>query len=346
MSKCNISVIIPCYNREKTIVRCIDSIAKQLDANDRIIVIDDCSTDKTIDIVNSNFGSDNRIIVVQNEKNMGVSTARNNGIKIVETELMIFIDSDDYIKDGYLKTIREQFAKEKMEMLVSGLTYVDEVSGLKKEVLPDVNKLEKLDLPNKIMTLDIQELLASSCNKVYLTKIINTNNICFNKEARMMEDYEFNLNYLKHVNNIKILENSWYNYIHHGNDSASSKYHSDLYERYKEIKNIREGFYSKELCSQTLKLNLDFLLLCINNLYKENSLTNKQRRIVLEEIINTKEFSYWKKHIKKSGVLERIICFSTITNNVFISDSMLYMLHRIKKNSKTINKLFRKMNKK
>ena len=91
-----ISVIIPAYNAEKYMDRCLNSIVKQSYNNLQIIVVNDGSTDNTKKILEKFAEADNRIVVI-NQKNGGVSQARNNGIYIAKGKYMCFVDSDDYI---------------------------------------------------------------------------------------------------------------------------------------------------------------------------------------------------------------------------------------------------------
>ena len=90
-----VSVIIPVYNQEKYIEQCLNSVVNQTYTNLEIIVIDDCSTDSSINIVNNFMNKDNRIKLIELPENKGVSTARNTGIDMATGDYICFIDSDD-----------------------------------------------------------------------------------------------------------------------------------------------------------------------------------------------------------------------------------------------------------
>ena len=98
------SIIIPAYNVEKYIVRCIDSLMRQNTDNCEIIIVDDGSTDETGKICDTLSRSHNNIIVIHKE-NGGQSSARNTGMAYATGEYFIFVDSDDYIADDYIETI-------------------------------------------------------------------------------------------------------------------------------------------------------------------------------------------------------------------------------------------------
>ena len=343
MEKISITAIVPCYNREKTIITCIDSILKQMEYNDEIIIVDDASNDNTVEIINKNYKDNKQVKLVKNKINLGVSYARNKAIEMLKTDLVTFIDSDDYISDGYFNFVRTQFKKNNIDVIVSGLSYIDKVLNLKKDLLP--NDIEGT-LKEKILNLDEQGLLSSCCNKVYKVEIVKKNNLLFNTDAIIMEDFEFNLKYLEYIKDIIIYQKSWYNYVYYGNVSASSKYQETLYSRYREIKNMRLLFYPKSKEKEVFELNTKFLLLCLNNLYKKNNLTSKQRRKILQKIIYSNDFKRWKKYCNKKGIFEKIIYYTTLSNNPFVADVILKMMHDLKNSSTFINKKFRNLNKK
>lgn len=97
-----ISIIVPMYNREKTISKCLDSILNQTYSNFELIIIDDGSTDNSFTICEQYVKDDDRIKLIHQE-NQGVSSARNKGLDISEGEYIAFIDSDDYVSDDYLE---------------------------------------------------------------------------------------------------------------------------------------------------------------------------------------------------------------------------------------------------
>lgn len=100
------SIIVPVYNVEKYIDKCLASILRQTFKNFECIIIDDCSPDNSNAIIDKYVKLDQRFKVIH-QKNMGVSVARNTGLDIAKGDYIIFVDSDDYIADDYL----EKFAK-------------------------------------------------------------------------------------------------------------------------------------------------------------------------------------------------------------------------------------------
>ena len=100
----DVSVIIPLYNAEKYIQTCVDSVLNQTLKNIEVIIIDDCSTDKSFELCKKLYGEDKRVVLLQQEKNGGPGLARNSGIKRATGKYIAFTDSDDQmIPDTLLK---------------------------------------------------------------------------------------------------------------------------------------------------------------------------------------------------------------------------------------------------
>ena len=115
-----ISIIVPVYNAEKTIKKCIDSILAQTYRNFELILINDGSRDSSLNILKEYENTDERIVVISQE-NSGVSVARNKGIDSARGDYIIFVDSDDYISENALEVLKGEIEKNsKLDMVISG----------------------------------------------------------------------------------------------------------------------------------------------------------------------------------------------------------------------------------
>ena len=112
-----ISVIIPAYNVEKYVERCVESVIDQDVENIEIICIDDCSTDRTLDILKSLQQRYNNIILFENEKNGGLSFSRNRGIKAARGEFILFLDADDWFEPNSLNKLYRYAVERKLDIL-------------------------------------------------------------------------------------------------------------------------------------------------------------------------------------------------------------------------------------
>ena len=100
-----VSVIIPVYNVEEYLPKCLDSVVNQTLKDLEIICVDDCSTDNSCGIIQEYADQDNRIKLVENQQNSGAAISRNNGLDIATGEYIYFMDSDDWIDNDYLETM-------------------------------------------------------------------------------------------------------------------------------------------------------------------------------------------------------------------------------------------------
>jgi len=103
-----ITIVVPVYNAEETIKRCLDSILNQTFTEFLVVIVNDGSTDKTKDILNDY--NDKRIIII-NQENEGAGFARNKALEIIKTKYVTFIDADDYVDKDYLKQLYENIKK-------------------------------------------------------------------------------------------------------------------------------------------------------------------------------------------------------------------------------------------
>ena len=113
------SIIIPVYNTEKYLNKCIKSIINQEHKNTEIILVEDCSTDNSLSVCNS-FKQNPLVNVIRNKKNIGVAMSRNNGIFAAKGKYILFLDSDDWLYPGCLKGLEKLIIKKPKTEVVIG----------------------------------------------------------------------------------------------------------------------------------------------------------------------------------------------------------------------------------
>lgn len=114
-----VSIVVPVYNSEKYLIKCVDSILKQSYKNLEILLIDDGSTDRSYDICCDLAKKDNRIVVKQ-KSNGGVSSARNLGILTSNGEFILFVDSDDTVNEKYVELLVNPLLNNKYDVSICG----------------------------------------------------------------------------------------------------------------------------------------------------------------------------------------------------------------------------------
>lgn len=207
------SIVVPVYNCEKTIYECIKSILKQNYTNLEIIIIDDGSTDNTLEICQSLALNDTRIVLAHKD-NGGVSAARNKGIELSSGEYIMFIDGDDVLDSNYVSAF---FSKRDMlDNRIIVLSKIDVIKNGSSSIVHEGDKLSTSYILPKDSLVDIWKahLWNSPVNKVYIASVIKGNNIKFDENVRIGEDWLFNNSYAKYLSptGFYVLEDVVYNY--------------------------------------------------------------------------------------------------------------------------------------
>lgn len=230
-----ISVIIPVYNGEKTIKRCINSIINQTYSNLDIIIVNDGSSDNT-QFICEEISNNYSFVKVINKENAGVSEARNTGIEFSKGEYIIFVDSDDIIEADMCETLLKN--NKKSIMPICGINLVNEAGNIIESL--DFNKNGIMDGyldKNQYLKLFKMDLLNSPCNKLFSAKLIKTYDIRFDKKLSIGEDLIFVMDYLKYIDGFSIINRGLYNYVKSETDSLSVKVYKNMYEIQKELFN-------------------------------------------------------------------------------------------------------------
>ena len=182
------SIIVPVYNAEKYIKRCIESVLLQTKDNWELILVDDGSMDKSISIMNEYANRDQRIHVVR-QNNSGPGSARNRGIKESRGEWIAFLDSDDYLSDDYL-SILDTFSDYDI-VFIDFLQVDEDGSKLRKETMSQYSKLTKDQLVRSMMTGKIPW---GGHRKTVRRSLIIDNNVAFSSSRNGEEAlYTFQL---------------------------------------------------------------------------------------------------------------------------------------------------------
>lgn len=200
-----VSVVVPVYNRQKTLRVCVESILNQEYGNFEIILVDDGSTDQSLSICYDLAKNDNRIRVIHQE-NQGVSTARNVGICNSHGEWLTFVDSDDVLKTCHLSQL--VLYGENADMVMVNRCWGKIIDGEFLELGNDCAGLENRHVRGYDKIIDYlfgkhdpyEHCICSSVDKFYKKQLIDTYSLSFDTEISFGEDQIFVLSYLRHCN--------------------------------------------------------------------------------------------------------------------------------------------------
>lgn len=254
-----VTAVIPVYNVEDYLERCLDSICGQTLKEVELICINDCSSDNSLKILNEYALKDNRITVINFKENKGASFARNKGIQEAQGEFISFVDSDDYIDLDFYEKLYVR-AKEANADVVKALFKI--IAG-KHSYLTELNvKIEK----NKIY------FFGEFPTALYKTSFIRENKICFNEELHIWEDPLFSIEIAQKANKIIVINDTKYNYMRRANSISHSSTKEDIdcwikaAKMYLAIQKNEEDY---KIILYDLIINLFFTNLC---LIKEDTL--------------------------------------------------------------------------
>ena len=212
-----VSVIIPVYNAEKTIGRCLDSLINQTIADQiEIIAIDDGSTDSSLEVLKKYHADYPQLVKVFHQANAGPSTARNLGLAKAAGEFIGFVDSDDYVApEMYAKMVDKMNGD--TDLVITGRYNIDQ-SGKAKEVL-------NLNCPSNTSIRETPSLISRTplfvWDKLFRHSIICKHKLCFNDNFTYVEDAHFLLRYLYYANQVDTVLEPLYYYYTNNNDSAT-----------------------------------------------------------------------------------------------------------------------------
>ena len=218
-----VSIIVPVYNTEKYLRKCLDSILGQSYQNLEIILVDDGSTDKSGDIIDEYQKKDGRVVTIH-KKNGGQSSARNLGIKNASGEFIGFVDSDDEIAEDFVSNLME--LTDKNTLAATGMHYRKLNNKTANDVyINSVRKKDKNESLGKYVTylLTIDGRMYGVVNKLFCTEIVKNNDIEFEEKRDFAEDTKFVLDYLAAAKpEIKFVPKALYIY-NSGTDTSTVK---------------------------------------------------------------------------------------------------------------------------
>lgn len=304
-----VSIIIPVYNVEKYLERCVESCLSQNMENIEIILVNDGSTDNSLNICRK-YEKQNKYIRVIDKKNTGVSDTRNCGIASASGEYLLFVDSDDYLENDMCSRLLECM-KPGIDMVVCG--YVRERADYHEVKCPTSDRIFSAEQHFKAA----QFMEASSCLFVCWNKLYRKNRVTcqFRREMTFGEDSVFNMQYISGCNQICVTTYLGYHYNVSNENSAMKHYHKNMLQmciyEYAEIKkglsNDLELKDVNQFAANHFMDNIWYFLLPV--LMNCGEMTRSEKIIELKQIIDwiCKE-SILKLYSPKRRI-HRFLCF-------------------------------------
>lgn len=308
-----VSIIVPIYNSEKYLKKCLTSLINQTLKEIEIILIDDGSTDKSLDII-SKFAYKYDNIIYISKKNAGIGASRNYGVKKAKGKYVAFIDSDDYISKNFAEEMYNYCEENDLDMAVCDYYMIYENKNKKQ-----IYKIDNFKITNIKDNKDIlYKINYSPWNKLYKKDMITKNNIIFPTDLKY-EDTPFVMNALMKSNRIGKLNKALNYYVIH-NNSQTTIMDKRVFDIFNILKLVNSYCDKNEYYEYLEYLNIQKIVIyTIQQRYQKD---RKLRNKFIDEafIYLNKEFSNWKKSkyfkdrnklkamIEKSRILTKIYC--------------------------------------
>lgn len=309
-----LSIIVPVYNVEKYIRKCIDSLINQSFSNIEIIIIDDGSPDKCGDICDKYASNDNRIMVVHQE-NKGLCSARNVGISLAKGKWISFVDSDDWCDADYYENMISELGKNDADIYIAG-GHIDEYP--KKSVKTrnfnvaqqfitkdDMNYLMARVLGSKFARSNGIDLgtLGAPWDKLYRMKFLHSSGLLFDEGLKGWEDSLFNFQAFAKAEKITAGTCLGYHYRQVGTSITKGYSPNRLEINDKYFQGINSCINLRgcddEILMDALNVRMYGLFNFLVSKYYFHTLYPGTKKEAIEEVNKVKEVSYYKEAIEK-----------------------------------------------
>ena len=278
-----ISVIVPVYNVEKYLRRCVDSILHQGLTEDQfeIILVDDGSTDGSCDICDIYANNDSRCVVVHQE-NQGLWAARNTGQKIAKGDYILFVDSDDYIHVDMIKLLYDSLVQN--PQCGFAMCKFKQTESLDEDTCVRDNYNYQILSKEQVLSVGDKGFVFVVWNKLYRRSLIEG---LYARNYRIAQDVDYNIRVYVRLENVVFVEQELYFWIQRGNSAthksdywySSSMVLIDIYYRnYHEILNKKD--FVRDHILQLLYLRLLFFKVYAWRTEKEEVVSLKCRQIM------------------------------------------------------------------
>lgn len=307
-----ISIVVPVYNVEKYLRRCVDSLRKQTYEPIEIILVNDGSKDSSLSICRELEKEDKRIVVID-KPNGGLSSARNAGIRASKGKYLGFVDSDDYVESSMYEMLYNANKKNGTKISVGGRFDLYEendkvVVGLcpnKDDVISGLQGIKNL--------LTWKEMDSSACDKLFSRDILADD--CF-PEGRMSEDVAVMYRLFDSVDKISTVAKPFYYYFHRANSISTSSFSEKSFDIVKNVKSIGEF-----INSNNLDINEEFKFFKCNEYTSLLSLMARSKKrykeTELELIKEVKSCSSVFSWFNKKERIRVRICSNRLTYSIF-----------------------------
>ncbi|MBO5475448.1 MAG: glycosyltransferase family 2 protein [Bacilli bacterium] len=348
--KKEVSIIIPCYNVEKYINRCLDSLKNQLtNTTYEIIVVNDASTDNTKKTIENRLREkDLNLVFINNEENIGAGASRNKAVNIAKYNYISLVDADDYLDNDFYDVMLNKIYEENLDLVVCDINMIFEEENTSQIKYGCDGKITKLNLVNT-------GFASSPCNKIIKRELLLKYPFA---ESIMNEDIPSIIAIILEAKKISYTQNTKYNYIQRSSSIQNTRLSYKRFDIFKSIEILENRIKHIEEFNDIMEAVIfqQLFLFYIYVFPKEKNFFRRTKflRIFRKESkkYNLKDNLYIKKFIaskgKKASLFYKLI-FNLNNNGFSMLTSLIMSLYNICRSIKHNNffiKRFSVINKK
>ncbi|MBR4618531.1 MAG: glycosyltransferase family 2 protein [Bacilli bacterium] len=305
----DLTIIVPLYNHEKELIRCLDSLVKSIDDKMLILVVDDGSTDNGYKL-GKEYAKNNKLVKVIHKENGGLCSARNFGIEHSNSKYITFCDPDDAVNNNYkYRELIDKIDEGNYDYLIFNFSYNKNNIITPNTKFPKTNKV--LQSKEDIMYLQASTLVGNINNlnidffdgcsytwsKIYKSSIIKQNKLLFNTNLKFSEDSLYNFIYISYINKAVIMDKKLYNYYVY-DTNTTNRYKNNIADDYdiynneiSYLKNSNNPILMNAYYARMLRNLTNILRYC--TFHKDNPKKGNIKSVL-------EKYPYYKESIKKA----------------------------------------------
>ncbi len=337
-----VSIIVPIYNVERYLDRCVQSLLNQTLKDIEIILVDDGSPDNCPTLCNEYARKDSRIKVIH-KKNAGLGFARNSGLDIANGEYIAFVDSDDYVSENMYEQLYNETVAQNFDIVYCGVNAQKRNGKIIREHVTDriITKDEIITVLGNMIACDVHSKQERSepmsvWHAIYKTEIIDRYHIRFMSEREILsEDILFDIQLLPHCKNIRFISQALYHYCYN-NTSLTQTFSEDKLSRNLALLQEMIFILQKQGLAHLEQRALRFFI-GYNRVFLKNILLShygyKKKKALCHELYNNKGWNiiFLKYPISQMSLPHRFILL-TIKHKLFHINFIIYkLLHYFQK---------------
>ncbi len=265
-----VSIIIPMFNGENTILKCLESIQKQTYKNLEIIIVNDGSTDNSLEVCKKFINLDNRF-TLYSKSNSGVSSTRNFALKLVSGKFVTFIDCDDIVNTKYIESLCSVIELSRADICISSFSRISNSDLFEKkiELINQEKSLDDFKAINMSPSKALESMIMTDvfkwevCGKLFRFDVVDQ--LYFDESEVLFEDFTFTCKTLARSSKIVYVPLKMYNYTDNPVSASKQKYSDKLLHLIKTTENfdnfILQNFPMLDYCSKYFKALIYFDIL-------------------------------------------------------------------------------------